>query len=125
MREDEVIPAAVAAYKPYNPRSYAYCSDTAAFPELSGWVRGVSMLYHEATYTDEYAEQAAIRHHSTAAQAARCALEAGAGKLILGHYSSRIKDISRIQNEARTIFQESYAASDGDVYDLPLVKLRP
>lgn len=122
VREDEVITAAEAAYKPYDPRSYAYCSDTAAFPELADWVKGVSMLYHEATYTSEYEDQAALRHHSTSAQAARCALEAGAGKLILGHYSARIKNTERIEAEAKAIFPETVAANDGDLFDLPLVR---
>lgn len=122
VREDEVIPAAEAAYKPYDPRSYAYCSDTAVFPELADWVKGVSMLYHEATYTSEYEDQAALRHHSTSAQAARCALEAGVGKLILGHYSARIKNTERIEAEAKAIFPETVAANDGDLFDLPLVR---
>jgi len=122
VREDEVITAAEAAYKPYDPRSYAYCSDTAAFPELASWVKGVSLLYHEATYTSEFEDQAALRHHSTSAQAARCALEAGAGKLILGHYSARIKTTDRIEAEAKAIFPDTVAANDGDIFDLPLVR---
>ena len=109
-------------YKPYVPRSYAYCSDTASFPELSQWVKGVTLLYHEATYPEEFAEQARQRHHSTAAQAARCALAAGAGRLLLGHFSSRIKDLSPLLAEARAIFPDTVLLSDGDLFDLPLQK---
>lgn len=112
IRNDEV------AYLPYVPRSYAYCSDTAPFPELSTWVKGVDLLYHEATYLEEMAEQAAARHHSTTLQAARCALEAGAGKLVIGHYSSRCRKAARYQEECRTIFPETYAAEDGDVFEI-------
>ena len=65
------IPAAEAAYKPFVPRSYAYCSDTAPFPEEAAWLRGTDVLYHEATYLQEYADQAALRHHSTTLQAAK------------------------------------------------------
>ena len=117
-----VIPLAEAAYLPYVPRSYAYVSDTAPFPELAGWVRGVSLLYHEATYLDELKDQAAQRRHSTTFQAARCALDAGAGKLIIGHYSSHCSEAGRYEQECRTIFPETYAASDGDVFDVPLCK---
>jgi len=120
VRDDIVIPVSEAAYKPYEPRSYAYCSDTAVFPELKDWVRGVNMLYHESTYVDEYSDQASLRHHSTSRQAAQCAADAGVGKLVLGHYSSRIKDMDRYLNEARAVFPETYAAKDGDVFDLPL-----
>ena len=123
VREDgTVIPVSEAAYKPYVPRSYAYCSDTASFPELSQWVKGVTLLYHEATYPEEFAEQARQRHHSTAAQAARCALAAGAGRLLLGHFSSRIKDLSPLLAEARAIFPDTVLLSDGDLFDLPLQK---
>ena len=121
VREDgTVIPAAEAAYKPFVPRSYAYCSDTASFPELAQWVKGVTLLYHEATYTEEFADQARQRHHSTAAQAARCALEASAGRLLIGHYSSRIRETARFLEEAQAIFPDTVAVSDGDLFDLPL-----
>ncbi|MBQ0149136.1 MAG: ribonuclease Z [Bacteroidales bacterium] len=122
IRVDEIITAAEAAYKPYEPRSYAYCSDTAAFPELSSWVKGVSMLYHEATYTRDLEDQASLRYHSTSVQAARCALEAGVGRLILGHYSARVKKPDQIEAEARAIFPDTTAANDGDIFDLPLLK---
>lgn len=124
VRDDgTVIPVSEAAYKPYVPRSYAYCSDTASFPELAQWVKGVTLLYHEATYTEEYADQAAQRHHSTAVQAARCALEADAGRLLIGHFSSRSKDPGQYQAEARTIFPDTLAVNDGDLFDLPLRKV--
>lgn len=107
-----------AAYLPYKPRSYAYCSDTAPFPQLSGWVKGVNLLYHEATYLQEYEEQARVRFHSTTLQAARCAADAGVKKLVIAHYSSRCRDASKYQDECRTIFPETYAANDGDVFEI-------
>ena len=118
-----VLPFAKLGYKPYEPRSYAYCSDTAPFASESSWVRGVNLLYHEATYLDELSEMAAARHHSTTLQAAQCALDAGVGKLVIGHYSSRGKDISLYEAECRTIFPNTYAASDLDVFDIPLNKV--
>ena len=67
--------------------SYAYCSDTAYNPVVADDVRGVDVLYHESTYADDNAPKAAPRGHSTAREAGRIAAAAGAGKLILGHYS--------------------------------------
>ena len=107
-----------AAYLPYVPRSYAYCSDTAPFPELSEWVKGVDLLYHETTYLDQYQDQAAKRFHSTTKQAAQCALDACAKKLVIAHYSSRCRDASKYEAECRTIFPETYAANDGDVFEI-------
>ena len=116
--DGSVIPAAEAAYKPFVPRSYAYCSDTAPFPELARWLQGTDVIYHEATYLEEHADLGALRHHSTTLQAARVALEAGAGKLLIGHYSSRDNNIKAYEAECRTVFPETFATSDGDVYEI-------
>lgn len=110
----------------YKPRSFAYCLDTAPFPELEDWVRGVDLLCHEGTYMPADAVKAAARFHSTTADAARCALSAGVGKLVLSHYSSSVKeeDIHSIYEEsARAIFPDTVAADDGDIFDLPLQSL--
>ena len=113
-----VIPAAVAAYRPYEPRSYAYCSDTAPFPEEAGWLRGTDVIYHEATYTEEFASEGAKRHHSTAIQAATIAREAGAKRLIIGHYTSRNVEMKVFEDECRSVFPETFAARDGDVFNI-------
>ena len=123
VRESGVISNSDVAYLPYSPRSYAYCSDTAPFPELAGWVRGVDLLYHEATFPESMADMAAKTFHSTTVQAARCALEAAAGKLLVGHYSSRFPDVSSFLHEMREIFPESYLAREGDTWEIPLVRL--
>ena len=123
VREDETIRCEDATYIPWVPRSYAYCSDTAPFPELASWVRGVDLLYHESTYLEEQVELAAKRHHSTTKQAAQCALDAGAKKLVIAHYTSRVRDAAVFEAECRKVFPETYAASDGSVFDIPLVKL--
>lgn len=115
--DETVTPRHAEANPEYRAKSYAYCSDTAPFPELASWVKGVNVLYHEATYPREMADKAVKRFHSTSEQAARCALEAGAGKLIIGHYSSRITDFDALLVECRAIFPETIAASDGDVFE--------
>ncbi len=123
-REDgSVIKVEDAAYLPYTPRSYAYVSDTAPFPELPEWVKGVDLLYHETTYLNALADQAEKRFHSTTVQAAECALKAGVRKLVIGHYSSRCDNSALYEKECRKIFPETYASSDGDVFDVPLEKL--
>ena len=103
---------------PWKPRTYAYCSDTAPFPQLPEWVEGVDILYHEATYPQQYAEKARQYLHSTTLDAASCALQAGVGKLLIGHYTSRVKDISLFEKECRTVFADSQAANDGDIFDI-------
>ena len=122
--DGEVIPNSEAAYIPYEPRSYAYCSDTAPFPELSQWVKGVSLLYHEATYPAEMSEMAEKNYHSTTLQAAEVAREAGVGKLIVGHYSSRFPSVDFYLDEIRSIFPDSDLAHDGDVVEISFQSLK-
>ena len=119
LREDgSCIPNAEVAYKPFVPRSYAFISDTAPFPEEAAWLQGVDVLYHETTFLAEFEEQAAKRLHTTTLQAAQLALDAGVKKLVIGHYSSRTTDASLYEAECRKLFPESFAASDGDVYEI-------
>ena len=122
VREDCVIPHSEAAYIPFVPRSYAYCSDTAPFPELTQWIKGVSLLYHEATFPAEMAEMAEKTFHSTTLQAARTALDAGVGRLLVGHYSSRFPSVDFYLDEMRGIFPEVALAHDGDVVEIPYIR---
>lgn len=34
------------------PRSYAYCSDTTYMPEIAEQIKGVDLLFHEATFAN-------------------------------------------------------------------------
>ena len=123
LREDgTVIPAAEAAYKPFVPRSYAYCSDTAVFPEEAAFLRGVRFLYHETTFLMEHADNAYKRFHSTTLEAARLAAEIGAEHLYIGHFSSRNREGALYEAECRTLFPATTAVSDGDVVDFPFEK---
>ena len=118
--EPLVIKNEEATYLPFYPRSYAYCSDTAPFPELSEWVKGVDLLYHEATFPSEMAEMAEQTFHSTTLQAAECASGAGVGRLLVGHYSSRFQDVSFYLDQIRSVFPNSDLAHDGDRIELEL-----
>lgn len=121
--EPEVIRNEEASYLPYVPRSYAYCSDTAPFPELPEWVEGVTLLYHEATFPEDMAAMAEKTYHSTTVQGAQTAAKAGVGKLIVGHFSSRFPDVGFFLDELRSVFPQSELAYDGYRIDVPLQKL--
>ena len=94
------------------PRSYAYCSDTRYMPALAAKLQGVNLLYHEATFCEDDAQKATARYHSTASQAAQVAKEAGVGKLIIGHYSSRYDDESQLLSEASAVFEPTILAQE-------------
>ena len=103
---------------PPEPLSYAYCSDTKYFRRLSSFVKGVNLLYHEATFDKSLVDLAAVTGHSTTLDAARTALEAGAGSLIIGHFSARYRNITPLVEEAKTIFSNTLPAIDGKSYDI-------
>lgn len=100
------------------PRSYAFCTDTLFLKEIVPTIEGADLLYHEATFAEDLADLARKTFHSTSVQAAELAKLAHVKKLVIGHFSSRYKSISTLQEEARTIFPETYAANDGDSFEL-------
>ncbi len=100
------------------PRSYAYCSDTRYIPTLHERIRGVTALYHESTYGEDNLLMAEKYYHSTARQAALVARDAGAGKLLLGHYSSRYEDENVLLNEAKQVFENSFLCDEQMVFEL-------
>ncbi len=103
---------------PRKSYSYAYCSDTRYDESIVPLIKGCDMLYHEATFLEEHLDRASTTFHSTAMEAARIAVKAEVGKLLLGHFSVRYKDILPLQEEARTIFKNSHAAIEGKSYIL-------
>jgi ribonuclease Z len=116
--EGQVIKNEEITISPSKPLSYAYCSDTMSFSRLSTYVKGVDLLYHEATFDGSMSELAKTVKHSTTLDAAKTALKAGAGTLMIGHFSARYKDISGLVDEARTIFPATIPAIDCQTYDI-------
>lgn len=114
--DGSIIPNAELTREPAPTRSYAYCTDTAYMPELADWVRGVDLLYHEATFAQALASRAKETMHSTAQQAAMVARDAGVGQLLIGHFSSRYKTVDGLLEEARSIFPNTVAAEEGATY---------
>ncbi|MFM7727415.1 MAG: ribonuclease Z, partial [Flavobacteriales bacterium] len=69
-------------------RRYAYCSDTLYQEGLSALVKGVDLLYHEATFLHDKLDRAIETHHSTALQAGMLAKDAEVKELLIGHFSA-------------------------------------
>lgn len=98
--------------------SYAYCSDTKYKPELLEMVKGVDLMYHEATFANDMKERAIATYHTTAEQAAQFAKDAGVGKLLLGHFSARYRELDPIINEAKAVFENTELAIEGTKFIL-------
>lgn len=99
-------------------KKYAYCADTRYTESILQYIHGADTIYHESTYLHADAEKAAARYHSTPVQAAMIAKKANAKQLLLGHYSSRYRDLAPFREEARTVFPNTLVTIEGSIYDV-------
>jgi ribonuclease Z len=118
----EIIANEELGYIPYLSRSYAFCSDTVYNPNIVNIIKGVDLLYHEATFLDEMSDMAKQTMHTTARQAAEIARQAEVKQLVIGHFSSRYKNVEPFLDEARITFGNTELAEEGKVFDIPLVR---
>jgi ribonuclease Z len=98
-------------------RSVVYCTDTTYCESSVELSRGADLLIHEATFVEQDAPLARQSTHSTAADAARVAREAGVGRLLLTHISPRYApgnpvEPSALLREAREVFPRATLAED-------------
>lgn len=94
-------------------RRYAYCSDTMPVDHNAELLRGVNLLYHEATFASDAIALARETGHSTARQAAEFANKAEAQRLVIGHFSARYTDEQVLLKEAKAAFPHTILASEG------------
>lgn len=106
---------------PTKPLSYAFCSDTMYKPEIVKIIKNVNLLYHESTFLKDKEYLCKKTKHSTAEQAAQIALQANAKKLILGHYSSRYKNLELFIDEAKLFFDNVELAHEGKIFSVESV----
>ena len=118
MPNGEVISNAELTFDPPPPKRYAYCSDTGYFEEIIPQIKNSDVLYHEATFLESEEHYSQTTKHSTAKQAASIAKQAQVGKLILGHFSTRYKDIELFKTEASEVFDQVEIADDGKVFEI-------
>jgi len=109
----EVIKNHILTHNPLKQLSYAFCSDTAYKPSITSLFENVNLLYHESTFLTDKTELAKNTKHATAQEAGKIAKKANAGKLILGHYSSRYNNLDIFKEEAETVFDEVILAKEG------------
>jgi ribonuclease Z len=111
--DGNIIPNQVLVKASTPSISYAYCSDTAPTKEILNTIRNVDWLYHEATFLHELLDRATETFHSTAKQAGEIARDAVVKNLIIGHFSSRYRDVRPLKLEAEMAFKNVTAAEDG------------
>ena len=114
--DDEVIENSAVTLDGKQPKSYAFCSDTAYKEDIIPILKDVDVLYHESTFLEDHEHLCVKTKHSTAKQAATIALKANAKHLILGHYSTRYGGLEGFKSEAETVFSDVLLAEDGKTF---------
>jgi len=100
-------------------RRVGYSGDTRPSATLGRFFSGVDLLIFDSTFATRDADKAADRKHSTSVEAAELAKKANARRLALTHFSARYRNISALVKQAREVFPETFAASDGMFVDVP------
>ena len=113
----EVFKNELITSNPNKVWSYAFCSDTKYSEKIVPIIKGVDVLYHEATFLESEAARAKKTMHSTAKQAGKIANLAEVGQLILGHYSARYRDLIPHQKEAELEFSKVELAIEGKRFE--------
>jgi len=109
--------------QPRRGRTVVYTGDTRPSLTVVEAARGADLLIHDSTFGEEERARAVETGHSTAAQAAEVAREAGARRLVLTHISPRYtRDAPELLAEAKAVFPESLVARDGLTLEVPFVE---
>lgn len=124
LESGELIKNEELTYIPYRARSYAYLSDTNFSAKAARLCQGVDLMYHEATYAAAEQRSARDRGHSTTLDAAKAARQAEAGKLLIGHFSSRYKELLPLVAECKTLFENTQIAEEGATFTIPENRIR-
>ena len=104
--------------KPRPGRTIALTGDTSPCHSTVAAAADADLLIHDASFSEEEVQRAADTGHSTVGQAAAVAREAHVKMLALVHISSRYH-VGTVLDEAREVFEPSFAPRDFDVVEIP------
>lgn len=117
-KDGKIFSNKLFTFEPTDPHCYVHVSDTRPNDNFMEELKGADLMYHEATFLDNLRERAAETYHSTAYQAARTAEAANVNQLVIGHFSSRYKDLKAHLDEAQAVFKPTLLAIEGEILSL-------
>ena len=119
IKTDGSIIENIKLVEPLNPDlTYAYCGDTLFNEKIIEQTKGCNLLYHESTFLKKHENFAKKTFHSTAEQAALIAKKSNVKKLILGHFSTRYKDLDLFIKESKSIFPNVDLAIENKIFTI-------
>lgn len=110
--DGEVVPHSRLTRPSAPARKFAYCSDTRYLESIIPLIKGVDLLFHEATFAQKDLARAKETFHTTARQAGQIALAAEVKKLVIGHFSARNEDENLLLEEASEVFPHTILAKE-------------
>ena len=113
--EGEFFSNSCLTLDPKKSFSYAFCSDNRIKSTLIDKLKGISHIYHEATFLDIEKERAKSTYHTTVKEACELAQKVNPQLLILGHFSARYENLTELKEEAEANFKNVIMAEDGKV----------
>jgi ribonuclease Z len=112
LSDGRVVTPAEVVGPPRRGLRIAYCTDTIPCEGSVRLGRETDLMIHEATFTQEKAEEARERGHSTAAEAALQGKLAGTARLVLTHFSPRYDDLAPLLAEALAVYPRCELAQE-------------
>ncbi len=94
-------------------KKITYITDTNLVKNCYEIAKNSDILICESTYASDMEDRAKERGHMTAKEAGQLASSSNAKKLILTHFSGRYKDSGVLEEDARTVFDNTFCAYDG------------
>lgn len=104
------------ALPPKPLKKYSYCSDTKFDERIIPFIQKSDVLYHESTFLNDHSSRADTTFHTTAQQAGKMASLSKSKTLLLGHFSSRYKNLAPFLSEAQLEFNDCRLATEGEEF---------
>jgi len=121
LADGRTVEPAEVVEPPRRGRRLVVTGDTRPCAATVAAARGADVLVHDSTFGDAEEPRALETMHCTARQAGRVAREAGVGRLLLTHLSTRYdRDSGILLEQARAEFERVEVASDGLTLEVPL-----